>query len=496
MRIRVILILLMGLLWLEDVYGQSKSRLEFEIKPNQPQPEIVPIERLGIIVFNPSKEKKEDGLSNIKFTFYNTNFEKVWERDVVSNKKLNLNFYEYFDGGFYLIFNNVTKESLQVVKIDPATAEITNYEFYVVKGTTINDFVVKDDKVVIGGSIKNSPLIQQMDLNTKKTKTLPSIVEGKSVEVLEVFINSKTNAMSAVISSTFNRNKNVIVRTYRKNPSKFDDLVISSNKKFDFHTARVTNLNAGEKLVMGSYGYRKNSNTQGFFIAKFVADRQEFLKFYSFTELNNFFSFLGDREKVKIENKAERKKQKGKDLKINYRLLTHELISQGDQYIMIGEAYYPVYVTERFIDYFGYRRYYNYRTVFDGNQFTHAVIAGFSKTGDLLWDHSFKINDIKTRNLKEKVKAYVESDEITLFYNLEGNINKLTIQDNKVDNREETLALATEYQNDRIKRADIGSAEYWYDNYFIAWGYQKIKNLDNLEVKKKRNIFYINKMSF
>ena len=94
------------------------------------------------------------------------------------------------------------------------------------------------------------------------------------------------------------------------------------------------------------------------------------------------------------------------------------------------------------------------------------------------------------------MKAYVEPEDITLFYNLEGNINKLTIRNNKVDNSEETLTLATEYQNDQVKRADIGSAEYWYDNYFIAWGYQKIKNLDNLEVKKKRNIFYINKMSF
>ena len=496
MRIREILIIMMGLLWVGDVYGQSKSRLEFEIKPNQPQPEIVPIEKQGIIVFNPAIEKKEDGLSSIKFTFYNTEFEKVWEKSVVSNKKLNLNFYEYFDGAFYLIFNNVTKESLEVVKIDPATAEVSNYEFYVVRGTKISDFVVKDDKVVIGGAIKNTPLIQQMDLKTRKIKTLPSIVEGKSVEVQEVFINSKTKAISAVISSTFNKNKNVIVRTYQKNPSKFDDLVISSSRKFDFHTAKVTGLNAFEKLVMGTYGYRKNSNTQGFYIAKFVGDKQEFLKFYSFTELDNFFSFLDNWEKVKIENKAKRKKQKGKDLKINYRLLTHELISQGDQYIMIGEAYYPVYRRERFIDYFGYRRYYNYRTVFDGNQFTHAVIAGFSQTGDLVWDHSFKINDIKTRGLNEKVKAYVAADNITLFYNLEGNINKLIIQDNKVNHRGETLALATEYQNDRVKRADIGSAEYWYDNYFIAWGYQKIKNLDNLEVKKKRNIFYINKMSF
>lgn len=496
MRIREILIVTMGLLWLGDVYGQSKSRLEFEIRPNEPKPEIVPIEKLGIIVFNPAREKKEDGLSSITFAFYNTEFEKVWEKNVITNKKLNLNFYEYFENAFYLIFNNRNKESLEVVKINPATAAIDNYKFFVVKGTEIKDFVVKNNKVVIGGAIKNTPLIQQIDLNTKKTKTLPSIVEGKSVAVQEVFINAKTNAISAVISSTFDKNKNVIIRTYRQNPSKFDDLIITSNKKFDFHTAKVTSLDAGIKLVLGSYGYRKNANTQGFYIAKFIDDNQEFLKFYSFTELDNFFSFLNDREKVKIENKAERKKQKGKDLKINYRLLTHELVSQGDQYVMIGEAYYPVYRTERFMDYFGYRRYYNYQTVFDGNQFTHAVIAGFSKSGDLMWDHSFKINDIKTRALNEKVKAYVEPEDITLFYNLEGNINKLTIRNNKVDNSEETLTLATEYQNDQVKRADIGSAEYWYDNYFIAWGYQKIKNLDNLEVKKKRNIFYINKMSF
>ena len=496
MRMRIILILVMSLLWLSDGYGQSKSRLEFEIKPNQPQPEIVPIEKQGIIVFNPAIKKKEEGLSSINFTFYNTEFEKVWEKEVVTNKKLNLSFYEYFDGAFYMIFNNSSKEFLEVVKIDPATADISNYEFYVVRGTKINDFVVKDEKVVIGGAIKNVPLIQQMDLKTKKVKTLPSILEGKLVEVLEVFVNAKTNAINVVISSTFNKNKNVIIRSFKRDPGKFDDLVITSDTKFDFHTAKVTNLNAGEKLVMGSYGYRKNSNTQGFYIAKFIGDQQKFLKFYSFTELDNFFSFLNDREQVRIENKADRKKEKGKDLKINYRLLTHELVSQGDQYIMIGEAYYPVYRRERYIDYFGYRRYYNYRTVFDGNQFTHAVIAGFSKKGDLLWDQSFKINDIKTKNLKEKVKAYVEPDNITLFYNLEGNINKLTIRDNKVDNREETLALATEYQNDQVKRADIGSAEYWYDNYFIAWGYQKIKNLNNLDVKKKRNIFYINKMSF
>lgn len=491
-----ILIMIVGLIGLAEVYGQSRSRLEFEIKPNESQPEIVPVNNLGFMIFNPGKEKKQEGLSHLKLSFYDTNFKHVWEKIVTSNKKLNLNFYEYFDGAFYLIFSNNTKEDLEVVKIDPETSEINNYKFYVVRGTQINDFVVKNNKMIIGGSIKNVPLIQQLDLVTLKTKTLPSIIEGKSVEVQEVFVNAQTNTVNAVISSKLGKNKIAIVRTFRDPSNKFDDLVIRSDKKYDFHTAKVTSISPFEKLVMGSFGLRKSDNTQGFYIAKFVEEEQRFLKFYSFTELDNFFGFLGDREQTRVENKAERKKQKGKDLKIQYRLLMHELVKQNDQYVMIGEAYYPVFRRERFVDYYGYRRYYNYRTVFDGNQFTHAIIAGFSEDGDLIWDNSFKINDIKTKTLKERVKAYVESNNITLFYNLEGKINKLTIHDNNVDTREETMALTTEYENDQVKKANIGAAEYWYDNYFIAWGYQKIKNDGNIDVKKKRNIFYINKMSF
>ncbi len=490
------LILLIGIFVLAKSEGQPKSRLEFEMKPTESQPEIVPIANLGFVIFNPGKEKKKDGLSAIKLAFYDTNFELKWEKKVVSNKKLDLSFYEFFEGKFYLLFNNLTKEDLEIVEIEPTAAKITNHKFYAIKGTKINDFLVADNKAYIGGAIKNAPLIQQLDLTTKKTKTLPSIIDGRSVEVQEVFVNNQTKSVNAIISSKLDKNKIVIVRTFDHNSSNFNDLIIKSDKKYDFHTAKVTNITPFEKLVMGSFGYRKSDNTQGFYIAKFVEDEQRFIKFYSFTELQEFFSFLGERAQVRTENKVERKKQKGKDLRIQYRLLMHELIKQNDQYILVGEAYYPVYRNERIVDYYGFSRFQNYQTVFDGNQFTHAVIAGFTEDGDLLWDNSFKINDIKTKNLKEKVKTYTSENNITLFYNLEGHINKLTIHDNKVDAIEETLALNTEHENDKVKRADIGAAEYWYDNYFIAWGYQKIKNEGNIDVKKKRNIFYVNKMSF
>ena len=51
------------------------------------------------------------------------------------------------------------------------------------------------------------------------------------------------------------------------------------------------------------------------------------------------------RRQERIENKIERKKINGKKIKFNYRLLVHDIIDHGDQYIMLGEAFYPKYKT-------------------------------------------------------------------------------------------------------------------------------------------------------
>jgi len=250
--------------------AQNQERLEFDLRPNEPQPEIVPIESQGFIIFNPAKERKEDGIAHMALSFYDTSFKKIWEKDVASNKKLNLTFYEHFEDTFYLIFSNSSKEILEVATIEPASGNITHYEFYVVKGTDIQDFVVHQNQLIIGGTIKNMPLIQKMDLNTQKTITLPSIVEGKQVSVNELFINEKTNQVSAVISSSFDKTKNVIVRTFGNERNQFEDLVITSDQNYDFHTAKITEISKEEKLVMGSYGFRNSANTQGFYMAKFI----------------------------------------------------------------------------------------------------------------------------------------------------------------------------------------------------------------------------------
>jgi hypothetical protein len=38
--------------------------------------------------------------------------------------------------------------------------------------------------------------------------------------------------------------------------------------------------------------------------------------------------------------------------------------------------------------------------------------------------------------------------------------------------------------------------EYWYGNYFIAYGYQSLEGKDEKGKKQKRTVFYLNKVSY
>jgi hypothetical protein len=45
------------------------------------------------------------------------------------------------------------------------------------------------------------------------------------------------------------------------------------------------------------------------------------------------------------------------------------------------------------------------------------------------------------------------------------------------------------------KETESSKLDYWYGNNFIAYGVQKIHNMQNLEVDATRKVFFINKIT-
>ncbi len=480
----------------QGLIAQSDAtRVEIPIRPNETRPLVVPMDSMGFAVLDKRLGNLLGPANMIKITGYDAGMQQQWKKTISYNRRLSLRLYEYQQNKLFLIFGNENREEVEFYVIDPKSGEIEEHKFHYLDRLLIEDFTVIDNNVYILGTLKRLPVLLEFDLNTYKIASFPMAINAKNVSVLDVF-NSGPSQVTATISMQVNKRKQILAKIYDTNTKKGEEFVVRPSEEYDLLNGKLTVLNNNDKLVIGTYGYRNKPGSQGMYVGGYVGSREVIKKYHRFTEMNNFFSFLSDREQKRMEEKASKKTKKGKDLKLRYRLLVHEAIILGDRYVMVGEAYYPTYRTERYRRYGGRGYYYDTRTVFDGYKFTHAVVAAIDKRGDLAWDHSFKINDTKTFQLKKRVKMLTNGDKLTLIYNLEGNIHQLQIEGGDILEEAKSVEVATKHANDQVRNSDLGQIEYWYENYFLAWGYQKIKNNQRESSTNKRNIFYINKLSY
>jgi hypothetical protein len=285
--------------------------------------------------------------------------------------------------------------------------------------------------------------------------------------------------------------------------------------------------------MFGTYGYKntigsqKGPYSQGIYLTKINDDEITETKFYDFTDFKNFFGFLAPKQRERQEKKVADKKEKGKDLKLSHRMLVHEVIEQDDKYILVAEAFFPEYKYNNnfyspygsafgafspfyssyfnpyrwgygnwgryspFSNYYGYRGFGN-REIFDGWKYTHGIVAAFDKKGNLLWDNNIELKNIKTQTLKEKVKVKVDGEYITMSYADKGDIFSKTFKNGVVIDELKGKPVSLQKDGDSVRRTSTDDIELWYENFFLATGIQRITNED----EGRRNVFYLNKVSF
>jgi hypothetical protein len=223
------------------------------------------------------------------------------------------------------------------------------------------------------------------------------------------------------------------------------------------------------------------------------------IRYYDYGDLENFFKYMKARREQRVKDRIERRKIKGKKTRFNYRFLVHELVPHNNQYVLLGEAFYPRYVS---IDRTYYSGFFNpymlYGNairdgrIFDGYRYTHAVVMGFDRNGRLLWDNSFEINDVKTFSLEQFVKLEIQQDRIALLYLFENELRSKIIKGNEVLEGKTFEPIRPLSGDEVVKNERTDSKlDYWYHHYFFAHGVQEIADPKT----GKRRVFYINKIS-
>ncbi|MFN8356032.1 MAG: hypothetical protein U0Y10_16370 [Spirosomataceae bacterium] len=509
-------------------FAQQIKRVELPIPAFTDSYFTIPIGKQGVLLLVQTSK------NTFALTRLSTDFEQLWSLNGSIDEKLDYVTHCY-DGKFvFLLFSKYESNVYQVVKVYLGPGFIESYDIYSMDKVKVSQFKAYLDNVYIAGDVRNQPVILYTNLGSRQTKMLPNAVKGEA-EIQSIDIDTLAHRINVSYSVRQGKSSQILVKSFDEQGRQDLQVIVEPDDDYSLINGRMVSLNDSIQLMLGTYGFRGNQPTgtmpvsQGLYISKVLPDQVLNPRYYSFTDFQNFFNYLSPRDRERQERKIQAKREKGEDLRLtNYRFLVHDLIKKENQYIVVAEAFYPEYRYNNsynpygysafntpfgwgwgntgllnpwafgygsrnlfYNNMYGYNSYSNQRQIFDGWVYTHAIVAGFDYNGTLLWDNSIEFKDVKKKVLHEKIKTRIEGDQLTLLYTNKGGLIKKVIQGNKTIEDTQRTELDTQQVGDKIRSNDDDDAEFWYDNYFIAWGTQRIVG-DN----GRRSVFYLTKIAY
>jgi hypothetical protein len=147
------------------------------------------------------------------------------------------------------------------------------------------------------------------------------------------------------------------------------------------------------------------------------------------------------------------------------------------------------------MDYDFYGRPYPYTyNVFSGYKFYDVIIAGISPEGKLLWNNDFEIDNILTYSTRRNSVVFEDENYTTIAYVNDGYVVSQTIE-GPIDLNRSKMKIGTDFPQDRVSQDENNHIMHWYKDYFLIYGYQKLKNR-TLGNQATRIVFYANKITY
>lgn len=533
------------------LWAQSGNPLRLEIPaPTGSDPfNYVTAGKNGVCVFYPTIN--ETGKDSISWSFMMTDdqLKEQWHKLVPLHKDVTYLKSLSTTDAIYLLFHDTKQNkdgNIFVFMIIPRFQVITEHRSMIPDKAEVVDFEISNNVAFIGyNNRKGQPGIISFSMVTGEKRTY-DITAEKDALLLDISIDTTRQEIFATYKIQFSSSRNHLFVNQYNLTGKLDktfDFTEQLEKK-NFNTAQYIPMGEGNGEIAGTYGFNTTTTrrqydyydyyynnyynnyyspfysrqsdydanddrtpvSDGYFTANVLNGVASKIKYYNFSGFNNAFKYITNPSALRIKRKPERKKaltddsepfdnNSDNDRTLNLRLITHDIVVNNGQLIIVSEAYSPEYHTntQMSYDYYG-RSFPTSYQVFDGFRYSHAFIAGFDSSGNMVWNNGMEMRDILTKYLNRKLNCLFENEETVLFYNANNKVAFKIIKGNTIVENTSYTPLPLKRGTDQPIDEYLGSIEHWYDDYFIATGYQTIRN--NYLESNKRNVFYISKMAF
>ena len=490
-------------------------RLEIPLDDRNDEIEVVEGYDNALLVIQNTKESNENGIE-WKFYQINKDLEKDWELDEDISSADRLIGYDYNSGYYFLLFENEEKYLQYKLMVIDRTGEKTLFrEFKLAFEVNLLYLEALDKGILLVGTHNFRPVAMIYDIISGTPVVLPGFY-NRNERVFDLVMDDTNRSFSIVLTERMKNGKYTNrVKVFTYSGLLIQENIINPGENLNLVDGKTTNFGNGVLYMAGTYSIRPSLFSRGIYISKFTNGSQQFIKSYNYGDLENFFTYRGERVASRIQRRVSRKRAKGKEPKFGFQLYIHDIVQKGDLNILIAEAYYARYgssPTPGFVQSGPSGSPFSYsgpfgsggalagHRLFLGYKFTHSIIMAFNSRGEIVWDNSFKTNDITSYSLEESVAVNVQDDRAAIMYLDDNLIKSKVVEGSEVVEEKTYNPVRLLHPGDDVKSRSsrVNGIESWYDNYLYSFGVQRIenKNYSNNYPLNKRRVFYINKIQF
>jgi hypothetical protein len=500
-RLLLITIWMLALVPLAQAQLEQARRLELALDPsNQESFDVTTLGVRGVLVTIRKGGFYANDPAEFRFQAYNTDLKELWTAEFKADGRFEPRL-SYHDRNYlYWLFQENNSDNIQIIRVSLLDGITESFEGDLLDGMDIQHFKVLENLAYIGGSHNTRPVVMAFSFFDRTAKVLPGLYVNH-IDISSIEVDPLRREVHVLIHSQ-KRSCQFSVRSYGYDTKPTRTIEFGGEDR-NLISGKLLTVNDDELIMIGNYSTDCTPYSQGIYVTRIGheengpadADRMQYIEFSS---LQNFFKYLKPKQQQKMQARLDRRKQENRDTKFRYRLLVHDPIPTQEGLLLVAEVFYPQYrgtalpyvVNVPRVGPAAADRY------FDTYKYTHAIVCGFDKQGNLLWDNCLPIQDMDSAELAEMVQVSQQNDKLIMAYPNKGEINVEVIQGNRTVRERENFSLkvgANERQ--KITDSDNENLAAWYGQYFLACGFQKIVD-DPRQGFNPREVFYLNKLTY
>ncbi len=458
-------------------------RIEYQVSEDDQPLDLVNCKKYGSLMLYASKIDKKDTLL-WSFTHLDVNFDLVRETELLLPGDIYFKKAITIDSIVYAAFSCEDRKSdtkLLLLNYNLMSAQYSYMTFDDSKFERFTNIQAAGNSVLASYKTKNNTeQVLAFDFRNHEVKQL-------------ITVNESDNSFSRfnILNMTENYSQNGILIFTIKNLSKSNSQILSVYNYTNGYLSTLYNSTLNDSITPVSAAPLFSSTGQltaimgGYYKGdlKHIRGNHEFgyksSGAYSYNLTSN-------------ELKTFRIRQSNQDIYFFWNKSTN--IDSLNVYGLNGEAYLPVYSTVSDIDYdYWGRPYSTQRLVLNGFSSFQIFNFIFDNNGNLIKHNVSEIENIlSTRPLQRSISIFNRDEIVNISYSFD------YIQYNIFETATRKSSYDRFYPQKRYKKdvvmQDINTlVEHWYDNYFLVYGYQVVKN-NSIIGKNRRYVFFMQKV--